>query len=252
MSHEHRRVSLDEHDTGGEEELSVRPLLRWLLLVIVVLVVVGPTALILRESVPAIPGALVDLDDEASLPTTFSIVLWALAALVFVLVGALERTRGTGGTPYLVFAGVFTYIVLDEGAELHERLNPVASAFIDTFPSFPWVLPGAVIAAVVGVLLLRLARRIPGVMRRRLIVAGAVFLLGAVVVEVAAGTTFTAPPADWDPAEGKAPQSPVFYVLTAVEEGLEMCGALLALRAGLLGLRFRRGPGRLIAETRLS
>ncbi len=63
-------------------------------------------------------------------------------------------------------------------------------------------------------------------------VAGALFLLGAVVVEAISGLV----------VEYHGYESPFYLVVNTVEEALEIAGTLLALRAVLSAMHVERGP----------
>ena len=87
--------------------------------------------------------------------------------------------------------------------------------------------------AVLGAGLLWLARGIDRALRRRLVLAGAVFLTGAVGLE-AVGAAYALA------SEGGNPwRTGRYLLLVAAEEALEMLGALLAFGAVLARVRVR-------------
>jgi hypothetical protein len=73
--------------------------------------------------------------------------------------------------------------------------------------------------------------------RRRLIAAGAIFLLGAVFVEGIAGVVVVQA-GSYDAGT----QTGFYMLLLAVEEFLELAGVLVALWAALVALNVERGP----------
>ena len=243
----------DVHPDGPPERWRrpsrvVQPL-GWL---VAVLCVVGPVVRIAVDAVrddPSLPqvwlaeaARLVNLDAEGNIPTYVSTMLLAGVAVGLGTAAALVRASGGRSWPLWLPAGVAAFLSLDELASLHEQLALLADlAGVGGGLNFTWVVPGVLVALVVGVVLLLAARRLSRQLRLRLVVAGAVYLFGAVVVETASSPLFT--PTPEGVAEAPA-QSVAYVLLNVVEEGLEMVGALLALRAALSLLRLastRRG-----------
>lgn len=226
--------------------------LRALVVVAAVLVVLGPVVRVLVDTVlvdPALPQAWLaeakrqtDLDGEANLPATFSAAVFGLVALGLLALAGLRRAAGQRARPVVVLAAVAAYLGLDEACELHESLALVADRLHATagLANFAWLVPGVALAAVGGVVVLRSAWSLPPRLRRRLVVAGAVFLCGAVVLEYASSLFLV----DLPGTEELSAAQPVAYVLVnALEEGTEVVGALLALAAVLAELRLREGGG---------
>lgn len=164
-----------------------------------------------------------DVNSERNVPTAWSAFLLLGSAVTAALL-VLARSRGRLG--WLLVSAVAAYLALDEGLELHERLNDVGRTLTDDRVHFAWVVPGAVAAAAVGLVLLRQLRSQSAEVRRRLVLAGVVYLSGAVVVEVVSGQVLRAV------GGGRA-----YVLVTSLEEGLEMAGAALLLAALLCELR---------------
>ena len=240
--------------------LPVGPCLRWLAVVAGALTVLGPLVNVVdglladrdgpARGLLAVVARVLDVDAEASLPTTFSVLLWAGLTAVLVVLAVLRRLSGQSWGAHLALAAVAGLLTLDEGSSLHEELARITGQFVDggSVPTFEWLLPGVVVVLAVGAVLLRLAREVAPSLRRRLVVAGVVFLAGAVGFEALSGFFYTVTPVPDLPQDLRGPQTPVYRVLNGLEEGLEMAGALLALRAGLLALSLRSSPGLLTAE----
>ncbi|TNM67420.1 hypothetical protein FHN55_10190 [Streptomyces sp. NP160] len=228
--------------------LRLTPLVGVLAVVALVLVLVGPSVRIAVEAVQgdaALPLAWLDeakrqtdLDGEANLPATFSAALLALVGLGFVFLAGVRRSRGERAWPVVVLAAGAGYLGLDEASELHESLALFADRLHATLGlhNFAWLVPGVLLAVAGGVVALRLARALPPRLRRRLVLAGVVYLFGAVLMEYVTSFFLVDLPGS---AELTAPQPVSYILLNAVEEGSEMAGALLALAAVLAELRLR-------------
>jgi hypothetical protein len=175
-----------------------------------------------------------DVNAERNVPTAWS----ALLLLASAVTAALLAVRARGGSGWLLVAVTCAFLALDESFELHERLGGLGASVADDRLHFAWVVPGAALACVVGLVLLRRLRTQPVEVRRRLVVAGAVYLTGALLLETLSGQVLRA-----YGAGGKA-----YTLVTSVEEGLEMAGASLLLAALLVQLRHAK-PGRNSSST---
>lgn len=183
---------------------------------------------------------LFDLNQEASVPTFFAaaaLIASALAAAAVASASARPRLRAAW-----IFATLcLTFMAVDEGAGLHDRLAIPLQQRLGTTDMFfiGWLPVYVGIVAVVGALLLPLVRAIPRRTAVRLVVAGAVFLACAMGIEMIESklmyaATGGAPLATLDfQAFGWKP-SYIFWV--TLEETGEMLAVALALRALLLHL----------------
>ena len=155
-----------------------------------------------------------DVDVEDSVPTWYSssalLFSAALAYLKYIQVKA-----SPGRYYWLIMAAGLAFLSLDEIAGFHEALN--------TLTEVSWAVPALGVVAVAGVLYLRFLLSLPRRTMLLLVMAGGIFLAGAVGVELA-----TESYADDDLLNTLA-----YNLWTAVEEGLEMLGVVV-LVYGLL------------------
>ena len=85
-------------------------------------------------------------DGLASWFGTTQTLLMALTAWGLLLLARAGRSAAWRRTGWLVVAVVFTYMAVDDGAELHERLGTLSSVLrersgpspLDLFPSYSW------------------------------------------------------------------------------------------------------------------
>ncbi|AYD88862.1 hypothetical protein D5R93_00135 [Actinomyces lilanjuaniae] len=165
---------------------------------------------------------MVTLDAEQGVATWLSSLLWAVIGVVALFYSLAARRFSLS---WGFFAAVGLAASLDEYAELHERLRAVGERMQPYLPfqvSYTWVLPGAVIAVVVVAVLARLVLSLPGGARGLLVVAGLIFLTGAVVLETLAGALK-------DGYGGTA--GLLYWSFSQAEELLELTGVSLALSA---------------------
>lgn len=170
-----------------------------------------------------VPGSeIVYADREANAWAWYSSALLVLLAVVFVASAAVVRRDGAPWRAYLALAVVAAAMSMDESAALHERLANV----VDSDRPFAWVPLGGLVAVTVGTVAIWVARAIPGQLRSRLVVAGLLFFAGALGVEAVTGMYI-----DSAPSVASAAESAAYHLLVVTEEGLELVGILLALRA---------------------
>ncbi len=164
---------------------------------------------------------LFDVNSERNVPTGWSVALLLSAVALAGSLAVVEDRSRAGGWALVTL--VSAALALDEWFALHERLGALGAAVAGDALHFAWVVPGALVAGVVGLVLLTALRGQPPVVRRRLSVCGLVHLTGALGLETVSGAVLTA----HGDREG-------YVVVTALEEGLEMAGVSLLLGALLL------------------
>jgi hypothetical protein len=156
-----------------------------------------------------------DVGGEANLPTWFSVALWFFAAAVVAVYSLVGRHRWT----WRLLAFTCLLLSVDEAAMLHENLHHLGVAMgVDRWaPSLPytWVVPGALAALLLVALYVRAVLRLPLAQRLLVLLAGLVFVGGAIGVEILGGL-----------AMGNGAYL-AYTVLTGVEEVLEMAGVAL-------------------------
>ncbi|HUQ05971.1 MAG TPA: hypothetical protein VM261_25890 [Kofleriaceae bacterium] len=168
------------------------------------------------EAIEALVG-LLSLSYEQNLPTWYASMLLAACA---VLLAAIATTATAFRRHWWLLAGGFALMSLDEVAELHEH----AGALVDLSDTvyFDWIVPAAILVALLGLVFLPFLRALPAARRRDFVVAAALFLGGAVVMELPLGW--------WTARAGD--ESAGYALIDWVEESLELAGAswfLLAL-----------------------
>ncbi|MCB9703559.1 MAG: hypothetical protein H6711_16820 [Myxococcales bacterium] len=160
---------------------------------------------------------LLSLSFEGNLPTWYASTILALCGglLALIAVGArADRPRW-----WLLSAGFF-YISFDESVGIHEAVDALFENTGGLF-YFGWVIPAAAIVALLGVLYLPFLRRLPAPSRRRFLVAGILYVLGALVLELPLGV--------W--TERAGPDNLIYAAIDLCEESLELIGASLFLVA---------------------
>jgi hypothetical protein len=230
------RPDPDDLAGGGERRASVtaafdaRTLrrVRHLLVVVVVLLALGNAlALVFRHLTgnAEVFGFVefADLAQELSLGTWIaSLLLLATGALAGISGVADDREGGRWRRNWYALGALLAFMSLDEVAVVHERVADLTRRALDTSGAFhfAWTIPAAVIVVVFAVAQARFVRGLPAPTRRRLLLAGAVFVGGAMGLELVESAVYT--------SAGNV-MTATFDVLSAVEEVLELTAVSLAL-----------------------
>jgi hypothetical protein len=161
-----------------------------------------------------------DVGREINLPTWFSAGLWIAAG---ILAGYFARRASRHRRSWALFCIVCLVFSIDETLELHERLDVIGAELSRYLPlqlGFTWVIPGVLIAGLIGLSLLRMVLALPRAARAGLLAAGIIFVAGGVGVETLSGFFVQGDTLPWQ-----------FFLLTLVEESLEMTGIALGVAA---------------------
>ena len=166
------------------------------------------------EELPWELRQIFDVDEEDSVPTWYSTMALLLASALLWLISRRKRAEQDSWSRYWYGLSLgFAFLSLDEIAGFHETFN--------TLVDYSWAIPGGIVAAVIGLLYLKFLWHLPAQTRWLFIVAGAIFLGGAVGVEL-----YT----DWYDDE-ELLDTLAYNLWTAVEEGMEMGGVVLFIHA---------------------
>ncbi len=169
--------------------------------------------------------ALFDLDGERNIPTYYSSLTLFFCCALAAVIGLARREEGeTDSVYWLVLAGLFLFMSVDELASLHEKLIPPMRSLFHASGIFyfAWVIPYAALAIGVGVAYLRFLFRLPPAIRNLLIIGGIIYLDGALGMEMLGGLYRSM----------NGDQKDLTYaIMTTVEESLEMVGVLVFIHA---------------------
>lgn len=172
---------------------------------------------------------VLDLDFEESLYTWFSTILLSFAALVSLFVGSIKKEGSEKFKRHWMIIGfLFFMLSIDEMLSFHERVSGMLS---NAFPTsgifeFAWVIPAIFIISFLGLFFWPFIRQLPASVSRTIIIAGAIFVFGAVGMEMVAGLFISENSLNDD-----AFTSPIYRILANIEEGLEVVGVIVFIKA---------------------
>lgn len=217
--------------------LREHPIRRALLILCGVISVLGLSAELIHHKAPQIQWVILpflSLSVEGNLPTWYSSALLLGCGLLLLLCAAGVRQSGAPFfRRWLLLGAIFVFMSLDEAVELHENLG----RFVDLHGvlHFSWVIPAGLIVLCLGLAYIPFLRHLPAPTARRFIVAGILYVGGALFLELPLGW--------WTERAGE--HSLGYALIDWVEETLEMLGATLFLLALLRHLREQHGELRL-------
>ena len=214
------------------------------------LVVAGVLAAAFQYLVRDFPGRdtfviLFDLNKEESIPNWYSSVQLLLAS---GLLSAIALATGRLGLPrrlhWVVLALIFLYLSADEAASIHNYLGNYQSSNPGDngtgLASIPWVWPAIVLVAIFVIAFIPFLRGLPRRFVVLFVLAGAVYVSGALGLEIV-GALFQ---------QALGGQTFAASLMLAIEETTEMIGEVVFIYAFLSymatylpGLRIRPGSG---------
>jgi hypothetical protein len=168
--------------------------------------------------------ALFNLDREGNIPTLFSSVTTLLCAgLLAVIATARKRQEKR---EYLYWAGlaiIFLFLAVDDGAAIHENIiRPLRTALHTSgVLYFAWVIPYGILVIAVGLIYLRFLFTLTVKTRYMIILAGILYVGGALGFELIGGY--------WTTLYGQ--ENLAYELITTCEQTLQMSGILVFIYA---------------------
>jgi len=162
-----------------------------------------------------------DLTVEGNLSSWYSgMILFASAVLLALIASDKYARRDPYRWYWIILMLVFLFLSLDEITFIHEGIgHGLAGSRPTGFGILKpaWTVAGLIFTVVVGGVFIPFILHLPEPTRRRLIIAGALYLMGALILEIVEGNLY-----DYYSA-----QSVVILTVNHVEDVLEMIGMAL-------------------------
>jgi len=162
---------------------------------------------------------MVDLDQEANLPTLFSSAILLISAFLFYLLSKVPDEQKKGNARFWLGLGmVFTFLAFDESATIHETLGDLTEKFVDHsgYLYYPWVISYTVLVLILGFLYFRFFWKMEKKLFWSFMGAAALFLSGAVGFELLGAKEASLHGAD----------TVTYCIYYTIEESLEMFGVI--------------------------
>lgn len=171
---------------------------------------------------------LLSLENEGNLPTLFSTL--ALLLLSGACLACAKVARDKERTFWMVLMGAFLFLAVDESSSIHEIISVIVEKSIHASGAFSraWVIPYGIGALIFAALTLRQLLRLPPRTRYGLMIAGCLYVFGAIVFEMLESSIRLGS------VETRRMRSLFYASFIVCEEVMEMLGVALALKTCLL------------------
>ena len=166
------------------------------------------------------------VDYENTVPSFFSASLLLMAAFLLALIATLKQAaHATYRFQWALLSFTFLFMAIDEAASIHEMLIGPMRGLLGQEASgiffFAWVIPGIAVAVIFGLSYLRFLLHLPFTTRWNVVLAGTLYLGGAIGMELIGGRY----------AHIHGVENLTYSMLATVEESLEMAGAIIFIHA---------------------
>lgn len=175
-----------------------------------------------------------DMDKEANIPTVFAVLLLCIASLLFYMLSLIPEEQPTlkqePKNRYRFLSFLFLYLAFDEGSSLHELLiDPLRDRFqLTGIFRFSWVIVGAILVTLLTLYFYRFILSRPAYMKKGFILAGILYIGGALGVEMIGGY--------YSSMYGEL--NLTYALITTVEESGEFFGMVVLINTLLQGIQY--------------
>ncbi|MBE9180972.1 hypothetical protein IQ268_20645 [Oculatella sp. LEGE 06141] len=161
---------------------------------------------------------------DSSIPTWFSSFILFICTLLSGLIAFIKKTKRAPYVAHWTFLSfLFLYISVDEVATVRETIGRAVRTTVATTGIFyyNWVIVGIPFVLLVGFVYLKFLAHLPKKIRHLVVASGAIYVLGAIGMEMAASYVHS----------NRGAGTLTYAAITTVEELLEMTGVILLIYA---------------------
>ncbi len=158
-----------------------------------------------------------NLDGELNIPAVYSALTLLFCSIILSVITSIKKSKHDCYTAYWRrLSIIFAFLFFDELVSLHEKMVLPVRAALNTkgFLYFAWVIPGIIIVLLFLLIFLRFIINLPQKTRNHFVIAGTLYVSGAIGCELLGGYIF----------DVYTQQSIVYLFVMTLEESLEMLG----------------------------
>ncbi len=165
------------------------------------------------------------VDLELNVPTFFSMLMMLFAGVLLSLISVIKRKQKTTYVfHWAILSGGFLFMAFDEIVAAHERIVEPMRAILGGenlgIFYYAWVVPGIALILFLACVFMRFWWNLPPKTRLNFAIAAALFLSGAIGVEMIGGQY----------AETNGKENLTYIIITTFEETLEMVSLIVFIR----------------------
>lgn len=168
---------------------------------------------------------LFNLDREINYPSWYSSFTLLFCAILLGIIAAAKKNQGDRFLSHWKALGfIFLFLSLDEILSIHEILiiDDLRKALnLGGFFYFIWVIPGAIFVLLTALAYLKFLRHLPQKTRQLFLLAGSIYVGGALGMEMVCGYY----------ADAVGQRNVIYGLMVSVEEILEMVGVIVFIYA---------------------
>ena len=184
---------------------------------------------------------LLDVDEEQSFPTYYSVILLFTAAVLLAAISTVtRRIKGLHFGYWVGLAAIFFFLSIDEAVSIHELftkpMRKVLQGSGGMLLFFAWIVPYAIVVLGIAIVYVRFLMKLPRRTAAFMVLSGALYIGGALGVEMLSGWYFKSHGENFDLG---------YYLLSALEEAFETMGTIVFVWTLLDYIETTIGPLRL-------
>ncbi len=202
------------------------------------------------------PLRIFDVGEERSIPAWFESLQFLLCSILLAVVAVAKKQRGDRySLHWSALSIILLLLSLDEVASIHEAIGQQSEHLLHSATGFTpsgaitffWVVPGAAFTLIVVLAYLRFLAQLPQTTRRLFLFAGALFVLGALGIEMLSAQVLSSSEGivSWvvssgsmvDRESASAIPRLIVGLQTSIEEMFEMLGLTVFVYALLAYIR---------------
>ena len=209
-------------------EISPKKVLRLLLIIVFSLIAISSLvqfgAFFLNQSSSSnYSGRLFRLDEEINIPTLYSSLALAFSSILLGIISYMKKVANSQDVNYWkILSLIFLYLAVDEMCSIHEMLSTIRPLLnAGGLFYFTWVIPGLIFVVIFVALFWRFIQSLPRKTRNLFLISGAIYVGGAIGIEMIGGYH----------SEAYGEDTPLYSLITTIEESMEMLGIVLFIYA---------------------
>jgi hypothetical protein len=164
---------------------------------------------------------MVNLDREMNLPTWFEAFMLVFCSYLLRIIAAGKRNESSGDSRrWQLLSNIFIFLAIDEIISIHEILiipKLAKTLHIPNFLAQIWVIPGVIATVFLIKYYWKFLNRLPGRSRFHFLLAGAIYIGGALGMEMVGSA--------YSKIHGQ--QNFIYALLATVEEVMEKIGTVI-------------------------